>query len=238
MVTLNEEGHTYSDGYDSVTKMIAKFSEYFDAETVSYYVAQKKGIEQEEVLAEWDAKRQESSEHGNLVHSSISKFLIEGEINKDLSPLWDYLIDIYKNYHSVESEKILFSEKYKIAGTADAILKTTRHPRCIVDIHDFKTNLAKGIQFKSPYKKYMHYPLKHLMDCNYNGYALQLSCYAYLLQEQELRETGQERKIGELAIIFINPDMTIQKLPVPYLRFEVEAIMEQYQKLRGVNLNW
>lgn len=241
MINLNETTHTYSDGqneYASVTNVISTFSEYFDADQVSKFVADKRGVDQRELLDEWNAKREEASEWGNLVHSSISNFLKNGEMYEELASLYPWLLEFYKDYYSIESEILLYSEKYKIAGTADVLLKTTQHPRCIIDVHDVKTNLSKGIQFKSPYKKHMHYPLKHLSDCNYNSYALQLSSYAYLFQEMELAQTGQERKIGELAIIFINPDLTVQKWPVPYLKLEVEAMFNQFEKLRGVKLNW
>lgn len=100
---FNPADHSFKlGGYDlpSVSKMLSSFEEEFDAPGISFYMARSEmrkaigwktkgdtepndadiAIRQAEILAEWDAKRDEAAEHGNRIHNMFEKFLTKGEI--------------------------------------------------------------------------------------------------------------------------------------------------------------
>jgi len=228
-VYLDKESHRYYDRdgreYESVSRFIGRFSKPFDRELISRMSAKKKGVSQDSLLAEWDKKRDDSIDHGNRIHDALEKFekttLIDPS-NEDLRPMILSVNSVYKDYYRRHAEVILYDSEELIAGTTDKLLQTTSHKNCVIDFDDFKTNLKKGIQYKNEYGNYMLGPVSHLMDCNYNKYALQLSIYAYLFQ----KKTG--RKIGALNLMFIPPtDMLgYKRIPTPYLKAEVEAMFE------------
>jgi hypothetical protein len=83
--------------------------------------------------------------------------------------------DDFKWAKKVHSELLLYSDLYKIAGTADLIIE---HNDYEFSVGDFKTN--KKIDFCNQWGQRMLDPISHLSDCNYNLYTLQLSLYAYL----------------------------------------------------------
>lgn len=103
-----------------------------------------------------------------------------------------------------------------------------------VDIDDYKTN--EEIQMENKYQK-MKYPVNHLDDCNYNHYALQISLYAYMLEQQGY-------KVGDLSISHhdikkkgmkktLNDEIGKEKVRVihlPYLKDEIEAMILHYFK--------
>ncbi len=229
IVTLDEATHTYTDNlgrtYLSVSKFLDLFSKKFDREGVSKASAKKAGISQEEILAQWDHKRDSAIDHGNRIHDSLENYMKTTEIspeNNDLKPMILSIAKDMSSYYRCYSEEIIFNQEHLIAGKTDNRLQCTSHKNSVIDFSDFKTNLSKGIQFKNTYGQYMLGPLSHLSDCNYNKYSLQLSTYAHLYQVN----TGC--KIGQLYIIFIPPNNPLAwyKIPVPYMRAEVLDMLE------------
>jgi hypothetical protein len=97
---------------------------------------------------------------------------------------------------------------------------------CIVT-HNTNKKLSDKSHFDPKTKSYamMKYPLNHLMDCNLNHYALQLSLYAWLLQKQR-----PEFNIKKLMIIHFDHDGGEHHIEVPYLNKEVEAMLKHYKK--------
>lgn len=71
----------------------------------------------------------------------------------------------------------------------------------------------------------MKYPLNNLEDCNYNHYCLQLSTYAWMLQEH-----NPDFKIDDLILIHFdhNDNTTIYHLP--YLKDDVIRMLNYFKK--------
>ena len=226
-VTLEPISHRYFDKdgreYESVSRFIGRFKQPFDREMISRRTAKSRKVSQATILAEWDKKRDNAIDHGNRIHDALDKFdkttIIDPE-NEDLRPTILAISVLFRDYYRNVSEAVLYDTESLIAGTTDKILQTTSHAKSVIDFDDYKTNLSKGIEFKSSYGNYMTGPVSHLQDCNYNHYALQLSTYAYLFQ----KKTG--RKIGMLNILFIPPHdhLHFRRIPVPYMKLEVEAM--------------
>lgn len=233
IVTLDEATHQYTDNYGksymSVSAFLSLFSKKFDREGISRLSAAKKGISQEEILAEWDKKRDDAIDHGNIIHNALEGYMKTTTLRDEeshLMPLVKSISKEYSEYYRIFPEEIIFCEEELLAGKTDNRFQCTSHKSSIIDFGDFKTNLSNGIQFKNKYNQYMLGPLSHLQDCNYNKYALQLSTYAYLHQKKT------NCKIGSLHILFIPPDnhLNWRKIYVPYMKSEVEAMLEWRRK--------
>jgi len=68
---FNSDKHLYtydSDKFTSVTTLISKFHEPFDSDKWSKIKAEERGIEQEEILEEWQALNDYANIVGNGLH--------------------------------------------------------------------------------------------------------------------------------------------------------------------------
>ena len=214
-------------GLTSVSKMLSSYEEEFDAPSISFFMARSdlrkavgwktKGdpeptdndiaVRQAEILSEWDSRRDEAADHGNKVHNMFEKFLTKGEVvfsgtRTFLQTVKNEYDQIYKEY---ACELMMCDPDAGMAGITDwAGVRNCKE--LVIDIDDFKTNLFKGIVFDSisrkegkikHYNRYLKPPLNHLEQCNYTKYALQLSCYGYMLEKQ------LNARIGRLRIFWV-----------------------------------
>lgn len=142
----------------------------------------------------------------------------------------------------IERECIIYAEKRvkldlaQIAGTIDVpIIKRGTNRFCILD---WKTNkdefkptsgYMKKIQVGGQWVKSdifvptddkFAYPLDHIPLCKLNGYFLQLSLYAYIMEcwGYELVDRG-------LEIMHIRPGVEPKLIKVPYLRDDIERLI-------------
>ena len=203
------------------------------------------------VLKGWNNKLVNSQDYGIDIHDIAEKI----NNNKEVSPEYELfkrqLNAIYSHYRFLYSEFKVYSEKYRVAGTIDTIGIRQKTLNSFVDFSDFKTNIEKGITFTSSklndkgqlkhYRKMYLKPIDHLEECTYNEYALKLSLYAYLFEQE------YKMKPGRLFILFIK-DMKpeenlvqkifkLQEYPVPYMKNEVIAMLEHYRKNNNFALN-
>ena len=79
----------------------------------------------------------------------------------------------------------------------------------------------------------MKYPLNNLMDCNYIHYSLQLSLYAYLLQQ-----INPEFNIKSLKLIHIDHDNKQHEYECEYLKDDVERMLKHYKKKLKMELEY
>ena len=92
-------------------------------------------------------------------------------------------------------------------------------------------NTNKKIEFKSFFDKYkksqtmMKYPLNTIQDCNGQHYTLQLSTYAWMIQQLNPRYN-----IKRLTIHWIDHDGKESFIDVPYMKQEVEKMLADYKK--------
>jgi hypothetical protein len=154
-----------------------------------------------EVLAEWKSKNDKSIIKGNNYHEfkenqakelgycenpytgakcpTIHSTKIEYKKGIEYrSPVVSNLYDLEDGFHP---ELILWNDKVKIAGQSDLVFIETIGDKRYVDLDDFKTN--GKIDTYNFMKHRMLDPLGHLHDVNYNHYRLQISCYAWLLEQ-------------------------------------------------------
>lgn len=223
-VSLESVSHVYTDvsgnQYVSVTTLLKFISEKFE-DTYAYSSATP------ETRAEWKEKGRAAADHGTRIHNALELFSNTGQILKENADLEEIVKSVsaeYNNYYKSYNEVCLYSEKYKVAGTTDKICAISNRKDCEVDLADFKTNIANGIQYYNKYKKRLYAPFDYLQDCNYVKYSFQLSIYAHFFEEL----TG--RRVRQLYIHFIAPDFkTHQKIPVMYMKNDVQLLLETYK---------
>ncbi|MBP5694222.1 MAG: hypothetical protein J6X03_02055, partial [Bacilli bacterium] len=69
------------------------------------------------------------------------------------------------------------------------------------------------------------YPLTDLESCNYTVYQLQLSLYAYMIQQ-----LNPEIEVKELKLIHIDREGKQTIYPCKYLKEDVERMIKHYAK--------
>lgn len=246
-ITFKEDTHQYfdvtGDEYGSVSKVIGKIKTPFDKATISRAIgnklAKELGVSSEEgqrrILAEWKAKADSSIIRGNFIHNNLEDYLLTGSCDSSLKDVVTQLMTLLKGNYKNFPEALIYSPKYKISGQSDLVVQRTRSNASVFDIFDYKTNESKGIQFDSidrrkaepkHYNRYMLPPFDHLEDCNFIHYSMQLSIYAYMAQET------WGIKIGRLAILFIDNDLKMHTIPVPYMKMEAKALLDYNASLK------
>jgi len=113
--------------------------------------------------------------------------------------------DLYKELKSehllAKTELLVYSTTLRVAGQVDLLMRN--EDKSEYYLYDYKF-IKKPIDKKSYYnhytKKYkmMKGPFKHLMDCNYSHYSIQMELYKYLMG-------NVGKKVVKKALIVVNP---------------------------------
>lgn len=242
-ITLKEDTHQYfdtnGDEYTPLSRVLNTVKVPFDKEGISNRMAKGDPIEKQRLLKEWADKANGSIDHGNRIHKAMEDYLNMKPISDiALSNLAKEFSSELKGYDKVRPEQVIYLRDLKIAGTTDLALERQKKSN-VVDFFDYKTNLERGIYFDSisrkngetkHFNKYLLDPLSHLEECNYNTYALQLSGYGYMA------EKTFGIRVGKLFIVYIymknKNEYDYRMLPVPYMKYEVEALFNSFSKLK------
>lgn len=221
-ITLDHDSHTYSgaDGteYTSVSRLIAKYKEPFDADAVSQNVAKKEGRTPDEVRAEWAS----AAPYGTAVHKQMEDFFTWQDSDTDLIDPYRKQLARWRDQDvTFHPEAILYLPGVNIAGTADLLVE---RPDGQWSILDWKTN--KAIRTTGYKGKKMRHPFEHLDDCNHVHYSLQLSLYALMLG----------RPIKHLNLVHIpRGQKTLKVIPCLDLRQEAgEIVADHVNEVSGV----
>ena len=221
MVVFNAENHTYKNPetgryYTSVSGLLKKYKEPFDADFFASRTAAKTGKTKEQVLEEWAVNNKQACDKGHTVHDIFESYIKTGEV-KDEKYIGEFKeIFNIKDYKKVNSEKIVYDDENEIAGTSDIIADVDDN---YFDVLDFKTN--KKFLFFNKYNKYLLHPVSHLQECQYNDYSLQLSLYAYLYS----LVTG--KRLRQIRILYHDGNK-FHTYPVPYLYWEIKALIKNH----------
>jgi hypothetical protein len=165
----------------SVSGLISKFYEHFDAQAVAPFSAKKAGVTTEEILKQWADINQESRDRGHRVHNFGELYQFDRSLKpscpqeKAIVAFWE---SVPEHIIPVAAELRMYHFKYLFAGTADIILFNTKTQSYI--IADYKTNKDLLKNYKG---KTMLAPFENLLDCPLNHYVAQLSFYQILLEQ-------------------------------------------------------
>lgn len=242
-VTFDPEKNAYFSGgkqYERVSRLLDLVKVPFDREGTSFNMAKREAFPhetieqaQKRILAGWDELSQESLDVGNEIHKALEDYATTGVVIEKYRKTTEDLSILLRRYKKIDAEALIFLHSAKLAGTTD--LRCERGKTKITDYYDYKTNIRNGIRFDSGkykqgvyrfYNKFFLAPLSHMEDCNYNRYSLQLSAYAYM-DEQESGRTP-----GRLGILFVDKSFRLVYIPVPYLKLEIEALINHYKNLK------
>jgi len=200
---------------------------------MSERIAKKRGVTQDEIKAEWKELARLGKERGNWYHAIREK---EEELDAHILHKHEVIdnhkagFDLYNLTPGVYPELMLHFPEYGIAGTSDRVEifedKT-------FDLSDYKTD--KSLDFES-FKvfnrsknrrepKMMFEPVSHLEDCNGIHYSLQLSLYAYILEQRgyTLKSMWLEHAVFEDEKL-----VKVVRLPIKYLKKEAEDICKDF----------
>ena len=184
----------------------------------------------DEIIDYWQMLNDTANEYGTYVHETVEEYLLKDKWffpppHPEYEDLGKYVIKAYEALNVDEGiciypERIMFSEKYSLAGTAD--LKIDIDDK-FFDIGDWKTN--KVFEYSNPFGgQTLKKPFDHLQQCHYSLYSLQLSVYAFMCEE----ETGM--KCRQIWIGYwdkIKKDFT--RIPIMYLKNEAKILLELHK---------
>ena len=195
-VCFEEKDHSYYEVETgqkllSVTSMISHFKQPFNAEEVALRLSLKGGNTVEEILQEWEHKRNKACELGTYLHNGLEdafngkprelnfeKYAKAQIVNKFIRE-----IVLTKKIKPVLVEPIAYDLERGLAGQVDLVGDTSKGRF----IFDYKTN--EEIKRKNFFQR-MKKPFEYLDDCNFNHYALQLNIYRELLKNQGVKVDG------------------------------------------------
>lgn len=196
----------------SVSKKISKYVEKVDFDKIAGFVARKRGITKAQVLAEWEAKKNNSCTQGTSVHLFGEEYYKGKQptngFEEAIVKFWDNIPDYIEPFLF---ELQMFSETLGIAGTSDIILYNNKTGKFI--IADYKTNEDL---FKNYKGKKLLAPFDSLLESPYNKYQLQLSMYQLLFEQ-----CGFE--VESRRIIWLKPNGT-------YENFKTEDLTKELLK--------
>jgi hypothetical protein len=202
---------------------------------VGYYNKQQKGKNKSldsavskratHYIKSWDDTRNNACELGSDIHLELENAAIHSQQIRDEKTIYevsqDNILAIQDfNSNGVYPELLIYNDEYAVAGQADKVFKRGN----VIDIHDYKT--CKAIDYEGFRGETLLTPFQHIQNANYWIYELQLSMYAYMLEQ-----CGYE--VGSLQMHWIygdDPESNVRDkvktFTLKYKRSEVKLMME------------
>lgn len=200
------------------------------------YITDKEqfAIKRAEIDTDWKKQSEQAKEEGTRVHEQLQQAITTDPIYCKIT--FGLPTDTLKVWEPAKfsSEDGIFTE-YKmevpiddygmLVGVADVVIKQGNK----VKIIDYKTSekIEKKSRFdmKAKKKKTFSYPLSGIEDCNFNVYTLQLSVYAWMIQQ-----LNPELEIESLEIYHIRDNRLIKIYPVEYWKEVVDKLIHWHVK--------
>jgi hypothetical protein len=228
-IVFDEPNHTYSYNdikYPSVSSVLKKYTPDFPAKLIAERMASNRrrigeSITAQEILKEWEYKKDQASAYGSLVHYRLEEYLssfLEGKIVKPVSINFGLLTEdlivradnavntgirwinemIDNGYELINTEQMLLNRVLGFCGTVDLLfLKDNK-----LVIADWKSNI-KDITNDS-YNNYLTNGLETLKATTLNKYNVQLNLYKKLL------ESVVPIKVSEMLVVHLNCDLYLE----------------------------
>jgi hypothetical protein len=245
-LTFVEDTHTYYmkdlDGniktnFPSVSKILKKFYEEFDSETISYNKANGDPEVQQKLLAEWKAAGDYSTNMGSRVHYMLEKKLIEdyGNYKEVRQPIFDcdftqilkgdsminagtkYLkLMNERNTVLLDTEIVLGHPELGYTGQPDKVwvVENKQKTGFGILITDWKTNKPKNFM-PNKFTKKMKYPFQDVDDTSLGHYYLQLPFYGKLLLKMLEGTKYENIKLYGCIVTLLREDSEFEEFRVP-----------------------
>jgi ATP-dependent exoDNAse (exonuclease V) beta subunit len=181
--------YTYDDEVlQSVTKTVEKFHKPFDTEAVAKRTSEKTGVDAEILKKEWAETNRYANVVGTATHEWIEDYFNGNWKSLPTNPDIIHRINKFNkifcsHLHKltpVKFETRIFSKKWKLAGTIDALfLKDDK-----LYILDYKTNKDfKDDEHKDGKWEKLLDPFGDFYKNHHNEYSIQLCLYAAILEQ-------------------------------------------------------
>lgn len=186
MLKFNEYLHQYTLGdrpLVSVSQIVESQFRPFNATIISGVLAKTKaqdplspyfGMDQTAIQTQWVIAGREAREKGTTLHKAIECFFEHGNSPNPEPPEWKQFLKFAQDHPQwicIATEHRVFN--HYAAGTIDAVFDT---PEGVVLV-DWKR--CKAIDYAGHGQG--RDMMKHVADCNYSKYSLQLSLYKQLI---------------------------------------------------------
>ena len=223
---FEKEKHVYSfEGREliSVSQVLKEYGQPFDADgKILAKKAAENNISTKEMKERWEKIGKDSRDKGTAFHADAETYIktkkIPNTINKDLVKQFSKI----KFKGALFSEIRLFSLEYGVAGTTD-LIEVCKNGS--ISVHDFKTNAAKKMT-RFSFGRKMKYPLNQIWDSVIDKYELQISTYAFMLEEAGWW-------INNLTLLHIDTDkQKITQIPLQNRRRDVINMLEHFKRNR------
>ena len=255
-LTFEEENHIYTmngkTDYPSVSKVLKKFYTEFPTEEAAYNKAKGDPIKQQELITEWAAAGDYSTNMGSRVH-----FVLESEVIKkhgnykevrqpefkcDLTQIMkgDNMIVAGKKYLDLmeergavllDTEMVLGHPELGYTGQPDKVwLMMNRDKTGFgIVITDWKTNKPKNFTVTNYTKKMLH-PFDDYHDNALGHYYIQLPLYGKLLLKMLEGSKYGDIKLYGCVISHLKEDSLYDEYKVPQniINIVMDMDMKQY----------
>lgn len=213
----------------SVTQLVNKFFPEFDAPYWAPIKADQRGITTQGILAEWEAKREDSAKKGTALHEAI-----EGHYNdsKHISTTkeFEFFLDFKKRFNTMRpyrTEWRIFDEDMLVAGTVDMVYKKEDGALFIFDWKRSEKVVYADGTIKRPSFQFASGELGHLADNSYNKYCLQQNIYKAILEKR------YSQKISSMNLLVLHEAFDRYHIvQIPEMRKEVNFIFNHLLHLK------
>lgn len=230
-LTFDQKSHSYTwngKPLAGATKTTKRWVPPFDKDAISAKCAKKEKKTQEEILAEWEKKANDSMNRGSCVHAHIQDILanLDSPFIPPMSDLqeigafeqcWE---SMQRNFGAqiIATELPIGSPTIGLAGTVDAIVELNFQQLKCWCIFDWKT--GSKFQSANKYGKLLP-PFDFADDCELHRYSIQTSIYRMILEEK-----APDIPWGDSFLIHLRADGTY----LPYRARDYTEHLAQYLK--------
>jgi hypothetical protein len=253
-LTFEEENHKYTmngrTDYPSVSKVLKKFYTEFPTEEAAYNKAGGDPQRQQELMEEWAAAGEYSTNLGSRVHFVLESVLVEKygnykqvrqpEFKCDLTQIMkgDNMIVAGKKYLKlmedrgavlIDTEMILGDPELLYVGQPDKVwlIMNRNKTEYGIVITDYKTNKPKNFQ-ETSYTKRLKDPFGKYPDTALGHYYLQLPLYGKLLLKMLKGTKYENLKLFGCVISHLKDDSLYDEYKVP--QEVIDIILEMDMK--------
>ena len=192
-ITFQELGHLYTDSfgneYTSSTELVHSAFEPFDAEKTAAAKSARTGVPAQQYIQEWNRNRDDASSAGTRLHENCERQILgrfpemhrpaDDAERLEFRAAWNEVEKIKSaGFLSLEPEKLIFSPRFRVAGSIDLLVKKAPAHYLILDWKRVKAIKYSGFRNRTG----THPATMHLQDCNFIHYSLQLSIYEQILR--------------------------------------------------------
>jgi hypothetical protein len=240
-LTFEEDKHIYTmngrKDYPSVSKVLKQFYTEFPSEEVSYHKAGGDPQKQQQLLDEWAAAGEYSTNMGSRVHYVLEKNVIErnGNYKEVRQPIFDCdltqmmkgdaMINAGKKYVDLmeergavllDTEMVLGDPELGYTGQPDKIWLMMNRAKTEFGfvVTDWKTNKKKNFQ-ETGYTKRLKDPFGKFPDTALGHYYLQLPLYAKLLLKMLQGTKYANIKLLGCVITHLSDEAQFEEFRVP-----------------------